>query len=333
MKFVKYLLILAVCCILLGAGSIYGLYRYIEPQLPDVATLKDVRLQIPMQVYSADGELIAQYGEKRRIPVTLDQIPPEMINAFIATEDSRFYEHHGIDPVGIFRAASVALFSGHASQGASTITQQLARNFFLSPERTLMRKIKEAFLAIRIEQLLNKNEILELYLNKIYLGYRTFNPLYSMDRAIARRNVVLSRMLSEGYITQAQYDQARSEPIDANYHAPEIAFSAPYLSEMVRQEMYNRYGESAYEDGYRIYTTITRKVQQAAQQAVRNNVLDYDMRHGYRGPANVLWKVGETAWDSKKITDTLKALPTYGPLLPAVVTSANPQEATAALAA
>ncbi|EFT2214114.1 peptidoglycan glycosyltransferase/peptidoglycan DD-transpeptidase MrcA [Salmonella enterica subsp. enterica serovar Adjame] len=367
MKFVKYLLILAVCCILLGAGSIYGLYRYIEPQLPDVATLKDVRLQIPMQVYSADGELIAQYGEKRRIPVTLDQIPPEMINAFIATEDSRFYEHHGIDPVGIFRAASVALFSGHASQGASTITQQLARNFFLSPERTLMRKIKEAFLAIRIEQLLNKNEILELYLNKIYLGYRaygvgaaaqvyfgktvdqlslsemaviaglpkapsTFNPLYSMDRAIARRNVVLSRMLSEGYITQAQYDQARSEPIDANYHAPEIAFSAPYLSEMVRQEMYNRYGESAYEDGYRIYTTITRKVQQAAQQAVRNNVLDYDMRHGYRGPANVLWKVGETAWDSKKITGTLKALPTYGPLLPAVVTSANPQEATAALA-
>lgn len=110
MKFVKYFLILAVCCILLGAGSIYGLYRYIEPQLPDVATLKDVRLQIPMQIYSADGELIAQYGEKRRIPVTLDQIPPEMVKAFIATEDSRFYEHHGVDPVGIFRAASVALF-------------------------------------------------------------------------------------------------------------------------------------------------------------------------------------------------------------------------------
>lgn len=222
MKFVKYFLILAVCCILLGAGSIYGLYRYIEPQLPDVATLKDVRLQIPMQIYSADGELIAQYGEKRRIPVTLDQIPPEMVKAFIATEDSRFYEHHGVDPVGIFRAASVALFSGHASQGASTITQQLARNFFLSPERTLMRKIKEVFLAIRIEQLLTKDEILELYLNKIYLGYRaygvgaaaqvyfgktvdqltlnemaviaglpkapsTFNPLYSMDRAVARR--------------------------------------------------------------------------------------------------------------------------------------------------
>lgn len=367
MKFVKYLFILAIFCILLGAGSVFGLYKYIEPQLPDVATLKDVRLQIPMQVYSADGELIAQYGEKRRIPLTLNQIPPEMVKAFIATEDSRFYEHHGVDPVGIFRAASVALFSGHASQGASTITQQLARNFFLSPERTMMRKIKEVFLAIRIEQLLSKDEILELYLNKIYLGYRaygvgaaaqvyfgksvdqltlsemaviaglpkapsTFNPLYSLDRATARRNVVLARMQSEGYITEQQAEEARSEAIDANYHAPEIAFSAPYLSEMVRQEMVNRYGDKAYEDGYRVYTTVTRKVQQAAQTAVRNNVMDYDMRHGYRGPSNVLWKVGETAWDSKKITDSLKTLPTYGPLSPAVVTSANPQEATAMMA-
>ncbi|WP_061706930.1 peptidoglycan glycosyltransferase/peptidoglycan DD-transpeptidase MrcA [Pseudenterobacter timonensis] len=367
MKFVKYLLILAVCCILLGAGTVFGLYKFIEPQLPDVATLRDVRLQIPMQIYSADGELMAQYGEKRRIPLTLNQIPPVMVKAFIATEDSRFYEHHGVDPVGIFRAASVAFFSGHASQGASTITQQLARNFFLSPEKTLIRKIKEVFLAIRIEQLLSKDEILELYLNKIYLGYRaygvgaaaqvyfgkpvdqltlsematiaglpkapsTFNPLYSLERATSRRNVVLSRMLSEGYISQTQYDQARAETIDANYHAPNIAFSAPYLTEMVRQEMVNRYGEQAYEDGYRVYTTITRNVQQAAQQAVRNNVLNYDMRHGYRGPGEVLWRVGESAWDSKKITDTLKKLPAYGPLLPAVVTQAAPQEATAMLA-
>ncbi len=367
MKFVKYLFILAVCCILLGAGSVYGLYKFIEPQLPDVATLKDVRLQIPMQVYTADGELIAQYGEKRRIPLTLDQIPPVMVKAFIATEDSRFYEHHGVDPVGIFRAASVALFSGRASQGASTITQQLARNFFLSPEKTLMRKLKEVFLAIRIEQMMTKDEILELYLNKIYLGYRaygvgaaaqvyfgksvdqltlseiaviaglpkapsTFNPLYSLDRATSRRNVVLARMLSEGYISQSQYDSARSEAIDANYHAPKIAFSSPYLSEMVRQDMVSRYGEKAYEDGYRVYTTITRKTQEAAQQAVRDNVMDYDMRHGYRGPTNVLWKLGESPWDSKKITDSLKALPTYGPLLPAVVMQANAQEATAMLA-
>ncbi len=367
MKFVKYLFILAVCCILLGAGSIYGLYKFIEPQLPDVATLKDVRLQIPMQVYSADGELIAQYGEKRRIPLTLNQIPPEMVKAFIATEDSRFYEHHGVDPVGIFRAASVALFSGHASQGASTITQQLARNFFLSPERTMMRKIKEAFLAVRIEQLLSKDEILELYLNKIYLGYRaygvgaaaqvyfgktvdrltlsemaviaglpkapsTFTPLYSLERSTSRRNVVLARMLSENYITQAQYDEARGEPIVANYHAPEIAFSAPYLSELVRQDLVSRYGDKAYEDGYKVYTTITRRIQQGAQQAVRNNVMAYDMRHGYRGPSNVLWKVGESAWDEKKIIDSLKNLPVYGPLFPAVVTGANATEATALMA-
>ena len=367
MKFVKYLLILAVCCVLLGAGSIFGLYKYIEPQLPDVATLRDVRLQIPMQVYSADGELIAQYGEKRRIPLTLNQIPPIMVKAFIATEDSRFYEHHGVDPVGIFRAASVALFSGHASQGASTITQQLARNFFLSPERTLMRKVKEAFLAVRIEQMLSKDEILELYLNKIYLGYRaygvgaaaqvyfgktvdqltlseiaviaglpkapsTFNPLYSMDRATARRNVVLSRMLSEGYITQVQYDEARGQAIDASYHTPEIAFSAPYLSELVRQDLVARYGDKAYEDGYKVYTTVSRKIQQGAQEAVRNNVMAYDMRHGYRGPSNVLWKVDESAWDEKKIIDSLKSLPVYGPLFPAVVTRATAEEATALLA-
>lgn len=188
---------------------------------------------------SADGELIAQFGEKRRIPLKLGQIPPEMVHAFIATEDSRFYEHHGVDPIGIVRAATIALTSGHASQGASTITQQLARNFFLSPERTPIRKIKEMFLAIRIEHLLTKDEILKLYLNKIYLGYRaygvgaaahvyfgrsveqltlsqmatiaglpkappTFNPLYSYDRAVARRNVLLARMRDENYITQAQ---------------------------------------------------------------------------------------------------------------------------------
>lgn len=367
MKFVKYFLILAMCCIVLGAASIYGLYKYIEPQLPDVATLKDVRLQTPMQVYSAEGDLIAQYGEKRRIPLTLSQIPPEMVHAFIATEDSRFYEHHGVDPVGIIRAASVALVSGHASQGASTITQQLARNFFLSPERTLMRKIKEAFLAIRIEQLLTKDEILELYLNKIYLGYRaygvgaaahvyfgkevsqltlgemaviaglpkapsTFNPLYSHDRALARRNVVLARMLDENYITQQQYQQARGETLEADYHAPTIAFSAPYLTEMVRQEMVHRYGENAYNDGYKVYTTITKKNQLAAQEAVRNNVLAYDMRHGYRGPANVLWRTGEPAWEQKRILDSLKSLPVYGPLFPAVVTAAQADQATALMA-
>ncbi|MEI7086034.1 peptidoglycan glycosyltransferase/peptidoglycan DD-transpeptidase MrcA [Pectobacterium versatile] len=366
MKFVKYLFILAVSCILLGAASIYGLYRYIEPQLPDVTALKDVRLQTPMQVYSADGELIAQFGEKRRIPLKLDQIPPELVHAFIATEDSRFYDHHGVDPVGIIRAASIALTSGHASQGASTITQQLARNFFLSPERTLIRKIKEVFLAIRIEQLLTKDEILELYLNKIYLGYRaygvgasaqvyfgrpvdqltlsemamiaglpkapsTFNPLYSYDRAVARRNVVLARMKDENYITQSQYDAARNEKLVANYHAPDISFSAPYVAEMARQEMVKRYGEDAYNDGYKVYTTVTKKLQTAAQDALRNNILAYDMRHGYRGPSKVLWKVGEGVWDQAKMIAALKALPVYGPLSPAIVTSTTADNAIALL--
>ncbi|WP_416777065.1 peptidoglycan glycosyltransferase/peptidoglycan DD-transpeptidase MrcA [Xenorhabdus budapestensis] len=362
MKFIKYFLILVVVCILLGTASILGLYKYIEPQLPDVATLKDVRLQTPMQVFSADGELIAQYGEKRRLPLTLSEIPPLMVKAFIATEDSRFYEHHGVDPIGIIRAVSVVMTSGHASQGASTITQQLARNFFLSPEKTLIRKAKEAFLAIKVEQLLTKNEILELYLNKIYLGYRaygvgaaahvyfgknvneltlgemamiaglpkapsTFNPLYSHERALNRRNVVLGRMLEEGYITQQQYYQARSEKLIARYHTPQIVFSAPYLTEMVRQEMINRYGENAYTDGYKVYTTITRKPQLAAVDAVRTNVIDYDVRHGYRGAQEVLWKAGQPAWSQSQIIDKLKTLQKYDPLLPAVVTRANATQA------
>nr|WP_231135941.1 MULTISPECIES: peptidoglycan glycosyltransferase/peptidoglycan DD-transpeptidase MrcA [Providencia] len=366
-KFVKYFFILVFCCIFLGTASIYGMYKYVEGELPDVATMKDIRLQIPMQVYSADNELIAQYGEKRRIPLPLAEIPPLMIKAFIATEDSRFYEHHGIDPIGIFRAVTVMASSGHASQGASTITQQLARNFYLSPEKTLMRKAKEAFLAIRIEQLFTKDEIMELYLNKIYLGNRaygvgaaayvyfgktvdeltlseiamiaglpkapsTFNPLYSYDRAVSRRNVVLSRMFEEKYITQDQYEQAKNEKIVASYHAPKIDFSAPYLAEMARQTLFDKYGEDAYTDGYKVYTTVIRKDQEAATTAVRNNLIDYDTRHGYRGPAEVLWKQNETAWTAEQIVEKLKKMPVYGPLMPAVVTSATASEAQVMLA-
>lgn len=367
MKFVKYFFILVFCCIFLGTASIYGMYKYVEGELPDVATMKDIRLQIPMQVYSADNELIAQYGEKRRIPLPLAEIPPLMIKAFIATEDSRFYDHHGIDPIGIFRAVTVMASSGHASQGASTITQQLARNFYLSPEKTLMRKAKEAFLAIRIEQLFTKDEIMELYLSKIYLGNRaygvgaaayvyfgktvdeltlseiamiaglpkapsTFNPLYSYDRAVSRRNVVLSRMFEEKYITQDQYEQAKNEKIVASYHAPKIDFSAPYLAEMARQTLFDKYGEDAYTDGYKVYTTVIRKDQEAATTAVRNNLIDYDTRHGYRGPAEVLWKQNETAWTAEQIVEKLKKMPTYGPLMPAVVTSATASEAQVMLA-
>lgn len=354
MSLLKYLLVFALCFILLGFGSIYGLYKYVEPELPDVNTLKDVRLQTPMQIHSADGQLIAQYGEMRRIPLSLEELPSKLIEAFIATEDSRFKEHHGVDPMGMFRALNVAMTSGHASQGASTITQQLARNFFLSPERTLIRKIKEVFLAIRIEQLLSKKEILELYLNKIYLGHRAYgvgaaaqvyfgktvnelslaeiamiaglpkapsilNPLSSPERALTRRNVVLARMRHHGYISRKEYETARVEPIKARWHGVDVDFSAPYVAEMARQEMLTRYGERAYTEGYKVYTTVTRKQQISAEDVVRNNVIAYDRRHGYRGKVNVLWKKKARAWSHEKILDLLNTLPDVGPLFPAVV--------------
>ncbi|SUB81085.1 Penicillin-binding protein 1A [Pragia fontium] len=367
MKFVKYFFIIAICCFFLGIGAVFGLYKYLEPELPDVSTLKEVRLQTPMQVFSAEGDLIAQFGEKRRIPLTLDQIPPQFIHAFLATEDSRFYEHHGLDPIGIARAVVVAVGAGSAQQGASTITQQLARNFFLSPEKTVIRKAKEAFLAIRIERSLTKDEILELYLNKIYLGSRaygvgaaahvyfgkdvsqltlsemaviaglpkapsSYNPINYPDRALTRRNTVLFRMLEEKYITQQEYMEAKQAPLVANYHEPEMDFSAPYLAEMVRQEMMELFDENAYTDGYKVYTTVTKTLQIAASDAVRNNIIQYDVRHGYRGPASVLWKNSEPAWDKKQIITSLKTIIPYGPLVPAVVTQTEAQQATVMLA-
>ncbi|MEF1257868.1 transglycosylase domain-containing protein [Vibrio harveyi] len=359
MKFIKRLLFLTLICIILGVTTIFGFYQYVKPELPDVATLKDVELQTPMQVFSQDGKLIAQFGEKRRIPVTYDEIPQDLIHALIATEDSRFYEHPGIDPIGITRAAVVVALSGSAKQGASTITQQLARNFFLSNEKKIMRKVKEIFIAIHIEQLLTKQEIMELYVNKIFLGYRsygfgaaaqvyfgkslneltlseiatlagmpkapsTMNPLYSLERATKRRNVVLMRMLDEKYITQAQYDEARAEPIVARYHSAEIELSAPYVAELARSWAVKEYGaDKAYTSGLNIYMTVDSKLQDAANKASINNILAYDERHGYRGAEKVLWKQGEPAWDTEQIEKHLKKQPTYGQLYPAVVTKVD----------
>jgi penicillin-binding protein 1A len=355
-KFIKRLFLLTLICIILGVTTIFGFYQYVKPELPDVATLKDVELQTPMQVFSQDGKLIAQFGEKRRIPVTYDEIPQDLIHALIATEDSRFYEHPGIDPIGITRAAVVVALSGSAKQGASTITQQLARNFFLSNEKKLMRKIKEIFIAIHIEQLLSKQEIMELYVNKIFLGYRsygfgaaaqvyfgkslneltlseiatlagmpkapsTMNPIYSLERATNRRNVVLMRMLDEDYITQEQYDEARNEPIVARYHSAEIELSAPYVAELARAWAVKEFGEEkAYTSGMNIYMTVDSKLQDAANAAAVNNLLAYDERHGYRGAEKALWKKGESAWDTEQIEQHLKKQPTYGDLSPAVVT-------------
>ncbi|WP_211915856.1 penicillin-binding protein 1A [Vibrio sp. B1REV9] len=363
MKFIKRLLFLTLFCIILGVITIFGFYQYVKPELPDVATLKNVELQTPMQVFSQDNKLIAQFGEKRRIPVTYDEIPQDLIHALIATEDSRFYEHPGIDPIGITRAAIVVALSGSAKQGASTITQQLARNFFLSNEKKIMRKVKEIFIAIHIEQLLTKQEIMELYVNKIFLGYRsygfgaaaqvyfgkslneltlseiatlagmpkapsTMNPIYSLERATNRRNVVLMRMLDEKYITQEQYDQARSEPIVARYHSAEIELSAPYVAELARSWAVKEYGEEqAYTSGLNIYMTVDSKLQDAANAAAINNLLAYDERHGYRGAEKVLWKKGEAAWDVEQIENHLKKQPTYGELSPAVVTKVDEKSA------
>lgn len=354
MKFIKRLLIFALVCTVLGVTTIFGFYLYVKPDLPDVATLKSVELQTPMQVYSADGELISQFGEKRRIPVMLEDIPQPMIDALIATEDSRFYQHPGIDPIGIVRAAVVVAMSGTAKQGASTITQQLARNFFLSNEKRIMRKIKEIFIAVHIEQLLNKEEILELYFNKVFLGYRaygvgaaaqvyfgktldqltlsemavivglpkapsTMNPLYSLSRATDRRNVVLGRMLKEGYISNAEYQQAKNEPIVARYHGAEIELSAPYVAEMARAWAVEQFGEDAYTSGVRIFTSVDADMQRAANEAAVENVLAYDRRHGFRGPVATLWQAPSQRWQHQRIVDHLAKQPSYGPLEPAVV--------------
>ncbi|MFL7031934.1 penicillin-binding protein 1A [Vibrio lentus] len=362
MKFIKRLFIFTLICMILGVSTIFGFYYYVKPELPDVATLRDVELQTPMQVFSQDGKLISQFGEKRRNPVTYDEIPRHLVEALIATEDSRFYEHPGIDPIGITRAALVVAMSGSAKQGASTITQQLARNFFLSNEKKIMRKIKEIFIAIHIEQLLSKEEIMELYVNKIFLGHRsygfgaaarvyfgkdlpeltlseiatlagmpkapsTMNPIYSLERATNRRNVVLRRMLDEQYITQEEYDEARNEVLMSKYHGAEIELSAPYVAEVARAWMVERYGEAAYTSGMKVYTTVDSKLQKAANQAAIKNLLGYDERHGYRGAVKVLWQTEQSAWDHEQIVKHLKSQPTYGDLVPAVVTDVDSKSA------
>lgn len=363
MKFIKITLALALACIVLGLGTIFGFYYYLKPQLPDVATLKDVELQTPMQVYSQDGKLIAQFGEKRRIPLKLEEMPQELIDAVIATEDSRFYEHYGFDPIGITRAAVAVISSGSASQGASTITQQLARNFFLSNEKKIMRKIKEIFIAVHIEQLLTKREILELYLNKIYLGHRsygvgaaaqvyfgkdlkdltlgelaviaglpkapsTMNPIYSIDRATTRRNVVLQRMLSENKITQQQFDDARAENLDGEAHGAEIEVSAPYVAEIARAWMVKKFGEEkAYTSGMRIYTTVRSDLQTAANIASITNLINYDERHGYRGEEKVVWQPADKPMDEQELRTYLRSQPSYGVMRPAVVTKLDGQTA------
>ncbi len=368
-KLLKYVISIFALGSIFAVVTIAGLYFYIRADLPSVEVLKDVKLQTPMQIFTRDGRLISQYGVKRRIPVTLDEVPQQLIDAILATEDSRFYEHPGIDPIGIMRAAFNLMITGQLSQGGSTLTMQLARGFFLTRDKTFMRKLKEIFIAWHIERVLTKDEILSLYINKVELGHRAFgfgaaaqvyygkelnelslaqiatlaglpkapstmNPISRPERSVNRRKVVLGRMLNENFISREQYESAALEPVTAKLHGAEIELDAPYLANVIYNEMTMLYGkEEAETGGYKVYATASYDMQKAAIEALRQNLHDYDERHGYRGAITQLWRkspaqndpnkdnfVPDMAWTEQQIASHLRSFSTYGPLIPAVVT-------------
>lgn len=295
-----------------------GAYLYLSPRLPGIETLKDVQLQVPLRVYAKSGELIAEFGEMKRVPLKYEEFPQQLINAVLAAEDDRFFEHPGVDYQGILRAVVHLIRTGKKGQGGSTITMQVARNFFLSREKTYLRKLNEIFLAFKIEGFLSKEEILSLYLNKIYLGKRaygfsaatqvyygkeidqlsvaeyamiaglpkapsSYNPINNPQRALIRRNYVLGRMRLLNFIDENVYQAALAAPDLAKVHGQDIELEAPYIAEMVRNEVVARYGSAAYTGGYSVYTTINADRQRAANKALRDALLGYDRRHGYRG--------------------------------------------------
>ncbi|MGE0370351.1 MAG: penicillin-binding protein 1A [Gammaproteobacteria bacterium] len=351
---------------LLGALGLAVSYLAIAPNLPPIEALKDIRLQVPMRIYTRDGRLIAEFGEQKRTPIRYEETPELMIKAILAAEDDRFFEHPGVDYQGILRAALNLARTGEKSQGGSTITMQVARNFFLTSEKTYLRKLSEIFLALKIDKELSKEEILELYLNKIYLGNRAYgvaaaahtyygagvanlslaqiamiaglpkapsryNPLADPEHAMARRNYVLRRMRELGYIDDAGYEQAAQTPDDAKLHGASMEVEADYLAEVVRAAMIERYGEqAAYTAGFKIYTTLDSRLQQAATDALRAALLAYDRRHGFRGaegrinPAQI---PDEGAW-----TETLRSHEEVGGLKPALVARVAGQAITVKLA-
>ena len=345
---------LALAGAVLGGLAVGGAYFYFAPQLPDVEALRDVQLQVPLKVYSKDEQLLAEYGEQRRVPLAIEDIPVSIQDAFLAAEDDRFYQHPGVDYRGIVRAAISNYLAGGRTQGASTITMQVARNFFLSREKTYTRKLKEIFLALKIERELNKSEILELYLNKIYLGNRAYgvgaaaqvyygksvheltlpeiamiaglpkapsryNPIINPDRARDRRNYVLGRLLELGKIDQARYDEAVAMPLTADLRLSLAEIEALYVGEMVRAEMVERFGDEAYTGGYDVYTTIDAEAQAAANRALRTALIAYDLRHGYRGAEARVELPGAEESTDEPFEALLDAYTSIGGLAPAVV--------------
>ncbi len=328
-----------------------GLYLYLSPKLPPVESLRQVQLQTPLRVYSSDGKLIGEFGEQRRTPVSAEELPDLYIKALLSAEDAEFYDHPGVSIRGLLRAASQLLQTGEIQSGGSTLTMQLARDFFLSREQVFSRKFNEILLALQIENELTKQEILELFNNKMFFGNRAYgiqaaaqiyygkdidelelhqwamivgvlkapsayNPLANIERAMIRRNWILGRMLELGYIDQATYQVAVNTPDNARYHGATLELYAPYVAELARREAVDRFGENAYNAGYKVYTTIHSEYQAAAQQAVVEGLLTYDWRHGYRGPEHQL---GEPPEDLSVWRELLADTPVYGGLLPALV--------------
>ena len=296
---------------------ISAVYLYLTPQLPDIQSLKSIELQIPLRIYTENGQLISEFGEQRRRPLEYAEIPQQFVHALIAAEDDRFFHHNGVDLKGLTRAAIQLVRTGKKKSGGSTITMQVAKNYYLSSAKTFSRKFTEILLALKIEQELSKEEILELYLNKIYLGKRAYgieaaaqvyygmsvselqlpqlamlaglpqapsaaNPINDPKRAKERRNYVLARMLSLGFISQEEYDEAAAARIIARYHGLEPEVEAPYIAEMVRQQLYSEFGDDIYRLGFRVFTTISGKGQTQANIAMQTGLLKYDRDHGYR---------------------------------------------------
>ena len=351
MRVFKFFLLLGLLVGVLGAGGLAFTFWLFSPELPSIDVLKDVQLQTPLRVYTRDGRLIAEFGEKRRIPLRLDEVPPAMVQAVIAAEDERFFQHPGVDWQGLVRAVAHLVRTGEKGPGGSTVTMQVARNFFLGREKTYERKLKEILLALKIERRLSKEEILELYFNKIFFGHRTygvgaatqfyygrpldelnlaqvamlaglpkapsrFNPIVNPQRALARRDYVLGRMLELGFVDADGHATAISAPVSAKRHGLKVEVEAPYAAEMVRAALEEELGGEAYVGGYRVYTTIDSARQSAANAALRTGLLDYDRRHGYRGPE---LRLEEAPGDPDRYEELLSGIPVVGGLPPALV--------------
>jgi penicillin-binding protein 1A len=335
-------------------------FVYVAPSLPTVEAMRKVEMQVPLRVYTTSGELIAQIGEQRRLPVTYEQIPPLVRQAFLAAEDDGFFEHGGVDYLGILRASIVNLVSAEKAQGASTITQQAAKNMFLTFDKTWSRKLSELFVTWRMEREFSKEEILGLYLNVIYFGQRAYgvaaaaeaffgkpledltvseaatlagvpqapsryNPIANPELAQARRNYVLNRMHRLGFIDGTTFDEAKKEVVRARTHAPLYQVEAPYVAEMARLDVRARFGPAAEAAGYKVYTTIDGRLQTAANRAVRLGLIEYDRRHGWRGPAGHADIEGRTK--AEQFDGLLDEYSSVGMLLPAVVVSTTEKTA------